>query len=145
MGKTRWGKDEHGTYREVPMTPELRAVVVRQRERFREKFGRDPGPHDPVFFDPDADEPKEMQPSPKTQELLDAVDRLPGQIAWHEELKEERAGIVKRNLQESMRFGGGEPWEKQYGYAPVAGYRKLVDELIAIAMRPRLKVRGGAV
>jgi hypothetical protein len=26
-------------------------------QAFREKFGRDPGPDDPVFFDPDADEP----------------------------------------------------------------------------------------
>ncbi|MFI9561430.1 hypothetical protein [Nonomuraea endophytica] len=28
-----------------------------QLERFREKFGREPGPQDPIFFDPDASEP----------------------------------------------------------------------------------------
>ena len=33
----------------------------RQLEAFRKKFGRDPGPRDPVFFDPDADEPKPTQ------------------------------------------------------------------------------------
>ncbi len=31
-----------------------------QFQRFREKFGRDPGPDDPVFFDPDADTPQEL-------------------------------------------------------------------------------------
>ncbi len=31
-----------------------------QFQRFREKFGRGPGPDDPVFFDPDADTPQEL-------------------------------------------------------------------------------------
>jgi hypothetical protein len=31
-----------------------------QREAFRAKFGRDPGPDDPIFFDPDADEPRPL-------------------------------------------------------------------------------------
>lgn len=30
------------------------------REAFRSRFGRDPGPQDPVFFDPEADEPLPM-------------------------------------------------------------------------------------
>jgi hypothetical protein len=34
-----------------------------QRRRFEDKFGRPPGPQDPIFFDPDADEP---QPLPVT-------------------------------------------------------------------------------
>jgi hypothetical protein len=29
-------------------------MMERQAERFRNKFGRDPGPEDPIFFDPDA-------------------------------------------------------------------------------------------
>ena len=32
-------------------------IIEAQLQRFREKFGRDPGPSDPVFFDPDAAEP----------------------------------------------------------------------------------------
>jgi hypothetical protein len=32
-------------------------MLLAQREAFRKKFGRDPGPSDPVFFDPDADQP----------------------------------------------------------------------------------------
>src|SRR5215472_5561153 len=35
-------------------------ILEAQRQRFREKFGRDPGPSDPVFFNPDAPEPVPM-------------------------------------------------------------------------------------
>ena len=30
------------------------------RQDFRERFGRDPGPDDPVFFDPTAEEPRPL-------------------------------------------------------------------------------------
>jgi hypothetical protein len=34
------------------------AAIEAQRRYFEEKFGRPPGPGDPLFFDPDADEPQ---------------------------------------------------------------------------------------
>ncbi len=37
---------------------ELLTALKEQLEAFRRKFGRDPGPADPVFFDPDAEEPR---------------------------------------------------------------------------------------
>lgn len=43
---------------EVPINAELRAALDHQFKRFKEKFGRDPGPNDAVFFDPDADTPQ---------------------------------------------------------------------------------------
>ena len=36
------------------------AMLEAQVRRFEEKFGRPPGPDDPLFFDPDADEPQPM-------------------------------------------------------------------------------------
>jgi hypothetical protein len=36
------------------------AMIEAQRRFFEEKFGRPPGPDDPLFFDPDADEPRPM-------------------------------------------------------------------------------------
>jgi hypothetical protein len=33
-------------------------MMESQARRFRDKFGRDPRPEDPIFFDPDADEPR---------------------------------------------------------------------------------------
>jgi hypothetical protein len=50
--------DEQGTVsRSVPLTPRTRELLDEQMKRFVEKFGRQPGPNDPVFFDPAADTP----------------------------------------------------------------------------------------
>ena len=37
----------------VPMTPRVHEALLEQRKAFIDKFGREPGPGDPVFFDPD--------------------------------------------------------------------------------------------
>lgn len=39
------------------LPPEIQRTVEELRRRFREKFGRNPGPNDPLFFDPQASEP----------------------------------------------------------------------------------------
>jgi hypothetical protein len=44
----------------VRLDAEGAAVLEYQRRRFEEKFGRPIGPDDPVFFDPDADEPRPL-------------------------------------------------------------------------------------
>ena len=41
----------------VPMTDRIREAMLEQRKAFVDKFGREPGPGDPVFFDPDKDVP----------------------------------------------------------------------------------------
>jgi hypothetical protein len=46
----------------IRMHPEVHNALLKQRAAFVEKFGREPGPNDPVFFDPDADTP---QPFPR--------------------------------------------------------------------------------
>jgi hypothetical protein len=42
----------------VPLHPKLQEALEAQRAAFTAKFGREPGPHDPIFFDPDADVPR---------------------------------------------------------------------------------------
>jgi hypothetical protein len=37
-------------------------VLEQTRMAFVEKFGREPGPSDPLFFDPDADTPQPINP-----------------------------------------------------------------------------------
>jgi hypothetical protein len=52
--------------RKVKMTPEVKRVLRDQRKAFIKKFGHEPGPDDPVFFDPEASEP-----SPLNQKQLE--------------------------------------------------------------------------
>jgi hypothetical protein len=47
-----------GRSRTVNLNDESMEIVQRQLQKFREKFGREPGPEDPVFFNPDADTPE---------------------------------------------------------------------------------------
>jgi hypothetical protein len=46
------------TTRTVKMTAQIKATVQSQTQKFREKFGREPGPKDPLFFNPDALKPE---------------------------------------------------------------------------------------
>jgi hypothetical protein len=47
-----WQEDEaSGVHRSIPMSPELADVLDEQRRKFIEKYGREPGPDDPIFFD----------------------------------------------------------------------------------------------
>ncbi|GAA0134943.1 DUF5677 domain-containing protein [Paenibacillus sp. YSY-4.3] len=47
-----WMEDSDGRiYRSVPMNEELKLLLEEQLQRFKDTFGRDPGPNDPVFFD----------------------------------------------------------------------------------------------
>jgi hypothetical protein len=63
--------------RTVHLSPWAVEALEAQRDLFREKFGRDPGPHDPVFFDPDADEPRRLtlDPSQVEADMLTAGAR----------------------------------------------------------------------
>lgn len=42
----------------VKMNPETLAIVQNQLQEFRVKFGREPGPKDPIFFNPDSLKPE---------------------------------------------------------------------------------------
>jgi hypothetical protein len=44
--------------RTVHLPPAAMEALKQQLEAFREKFGREPGAGDPIFFDPDATEPR---------------------------------------------------------------------------------------
>jgi hypothetical protein len=44
--------------KEFPMSEELYQAMLEQKQMFIEKFGREPGPEDPLFFEPDSDVPE---------------------------------------------------------------------------------------
>lgn len=74
--KRKGSKGKKGPKREGyarPLAPEAVRLLEAQHQRFVEKFGRPPGPNDPVFFDPTADEPRQMIDEVLDQTLLEAM------------------------------------------------------------------------
>lgn len=58
------------------MTPEMEATILAQLDLFREKFGREAGPGDPIFFDPDFDVPTPLTAAKIEREMVDALEAI---------------------------------------------------------------------
>jgi hypothetical protein len=69
---------------DLNLPPRAIEIIKEQRQRFREKFGREMGPNDPVFFDPDADVPTPISTVRIEAETLEALRKAgaPPQIAY---------------------------------------------------------------
>ena len=61
-----------------PVRPEKTEIYRQQTEAFRRKFGREMGPEDPFFFDPDADTPQFRSPQ-DADVAIDLLARLMGE------------------------------------------------------------------
>jgi hypothetical protein len=59
--------------RMVEQKRKLSVARRKQREAFIEKFGREPGPDDPVFFDPDYDTPVALSEKKLRAHALEAM------------------------------------------------------------------------
>ncbi len=82
MGKRGKGKaGKQLTGKEVELSEEeqkiLDEAITEQLEAFRKKFGRDPLPHEPLFFDPDKDVPTALELDDPDDQILEAM-RLAG-------------------------------------------------------------------
>src|SRR5262249_60774220 len=79
MGKKKRNKSkklpERPGHKSIPPSPELAKGVQEQFQRFAEKFGRPPGPDDPLFFDPSADEPRPVIDEVVDQHMLEAMHK----------------------------------------------------------------------
>src|SRR5262249_43711099 len=74
MPKSRRRKaDKKERVTKVAITERTREILEAQQQRFREKFGRDPGPNDPVFFDPDAPNPVPMSAVKIEADVIEAM------------------------------------------------------------------------
>jgi hypothetical protein len=60
----------------------VRRVLRAQLRDFRKKFGRDPLPGEPVFFDPDKDVPTEMTEERLREDMLEMLADGPPQVAY---------------------------------------------------------------
>lgn len=67
----RLGRDGDTEIIEVP--GELAEMLDAQIALFEEKFGRPPGPDDPLFFDPNADTPQHIDAEQSVEEYTQAV------------------------------------------------------------------------
>ena len=59
--------------RVIKMNAETENILKRQLEKFRQRFGREPGPTDPVFFDPASDTPRAITEDQMMTGLRDAA------------------------------------------------------------------------
>lgn len=92
---------------------ELAEVFRAQRERFGEKFGRDPGPNDLLIFDPDADEPRPLDPDKMTAELLATLsDDTPPEVRAVVEAFAEVGYFVTAENQHTFSAEEVEVWER---------------------------------
>lgn len=60
--------------RKIKMSKHLRKALLRQRQRFIDKFGREPTGDDPVFFDPDADTPQPQDLHEASMKIVEAME-----------------------------------------------------------------------
>ena len=77
---------------------ELAEAMEEQLKSFKEKFGREMGPDDPIFFDPDCDVPTPLTEAKLKKELMEAarkagldVDRVLRGFGF----KDEEEGVAK--------------------------------------------------
>jgi len=82
----------------IKMNKELHEAMTRQLESFKEKFGREPGPDDPLFFDPDYDVPAPLTEAKVKRGLVEAarkagldVDRVLRGLGF----EDEEEGVAK--------------------------------------------------
>lgn len=66
----------------IPLEPGGADLIQAQIHAFEEKFGRPPGPEDPIFFDPDADEPRPARLADMEQYTTDLLQAAGISGAW---------------------------------------------------------------
>jgi hypothetical protein len=83
MGDLR-AVDKQGRLVTRKLPPELEEVLESARRRFIAKFGREPGPTDPILFDEDADEPRPMDPDKLEREMIENMEKAgtPGHLIY---------------------------------------------------------------
>jgi hypothetical protein len=70
--------------RKLKVTAKMERILRSQRKQFIKKFGREPGPDDPVFFDPKVDTPVSITPKQMEDATLKAMlaAGTPSQIVY---------------------------------------------------------------
>ena len=115
-------KDEPKT---IPLNAEAQRAIQEQLRKFRKKFGREAGPEDPIFFDPDADTP---QPISKAglDEMTSQILSAAGKAGVRPELiyaMRKTGRIVTESNQQLLTDGELQEWQDA-----IEEYLALVDK-----------------
>jgi hypothetical protein len=106
--------------RRIALTPETALALAMQRQLFRDKFGRDPRPDDPIFFNPDADVPEPLTAA-QQREHERAWEAAGGEaLRLDAEARLEEQGMIeridpKRGRNEQCPCGSGLKWKHCHG------------------------------
>ncbi len=68
--------------RSIDPEVEVERLLRAQLKAFRKKFGRDPLPGEPVFFDPDEDEPTETTEERLREDMLEMLADEPPDVVY---------------------------------------------------------------
>ncbi|WP_156520504.1 hypothetical protein [Rhodococcus sp. EPR-157] len=60
---------------DTPGSAEFIEALAAQRQAFVDKFGREPGPNDPMMFDPDSDTPREITEEAMLADIDNLIER----------------------------------------------------------------------
>jgi hypothetical protein len=103
--------------------PQIRDTVEQLRHRFRQKFGRDPGPNDPVFVDPDSDSPVPLRPEALNRLWEGLADSLlnSGEIASETAYAMKKTGLLV--TEQTILLMTSEQWSEWN--AAVDEYRRI--------------------
>jgi hypothetical protein len=120
MPKASLRAAEVGASYNLDVSPEGSEILESQRIAFREKFGRDPGPEDPIFFDPEADTPQPF-PLEKIKQMeavmaehgMDEEWFIRGQAEREEQGALQRKGRIGRN--DPCWCGSGKKFKRCHG------------------------------
>jgi len=77
---------------------EMYEAMEQQMKSFKEKFGREMGPDDPIFFDPDSDVPTPITEAKLKKELIEAARKAGldvGRVLRGFGFEDEEEGVAK--------------------------------------------------
>jgi hypothetical protein len=142
MPKSRGRKRKKGD-RIVKMPAPLHDALREQRQAFKAKFGREPGPGDPLIFDPDYDVPTPYSEVQMQAELIAALTKAgaPPEVIY----AYRKTGLLAAGDQSCWPPDRLREWEdaiqEYFALGPVAEAAPLPDERVWSTEIPELLAR----
>ena len=96
--------------RTIPMSDDVAEMMKAQLESFKEKFGREAGPEDPVFFNPDYDTPTPLTLEDVDRTMMQALQKAgialevrPGESVFDAFISQLRKGKTQSEIEAEVR------------------------------------------